>query len=276
LRADPGAHWPVIIVFFALALLATAGVVWLIVKPGPVNVGRVLTAIFLAGLAAVCIVGARFFWLRLQRRYRLHESGLEYFDGRQTHEISWDDVLEIYEVISSVKLLGLTVDAPQLGVAFVTTEGVRCDIDKSVLGSDQLAPIVSDAVNQSLRKRARRKQPRRQSVPFECVSLSEAGVVIQEPPPRSWWEVLKHRFESNVDTSVVVPGEYVWGDVRDIRVVSAMRGDKLSNHTTYSQLQIRVQVRKSPVFICGIPEFPNFTLFSELLEELKHPLTRAD
>lgn len=207
LCADPGAHWPIIIVCVVLALLAMSGVVWLIVKPGAVDVGRVLIAIFLAGVAALCVVGARFFWLRLQRRYRMHKSGLEYFDGRETHEISWDNVSEIYEVITSVKLLGLTVDAPQLGVAFVTSEGVRCEIDTNIRGSDRLAPLISAAVNGSLRDRARRNRKRRESVPFGCVSLSEAGVVVQELPPKSWWEVLKHRFESNVNTCVVVPGE---------------------------------------------------------------------
>ena len=176
---------------------------------------------------------------------------------------------------SSVKLLGLTVDSPHLGVAFVTSEGVRCEIDKNVQGADQLAPEVSREVNRRLRERARKKLERRQGVPFGCISLSEAGVTIQELPPKSWWEKLRHRFESNVDTSVVVPGEYAWHDVADIRVVSAVRGDRMSDRTTYNQLQIRVQGRKSPVCSWAVPEFPNFTVFCEVLEQLGRPLTHG-
>jgi hypothetical protein len=161
-------------------------------------------------------------------------------------------------------------------VEFVTSEGVRCQVDKNVQGSDQLAPIVSREVNRRLSERARKQLERRQNVPFGCVSLSETGVVIQEPPATAWWEKLKHRFESNVDTSVVVSGEYAWHDVRDIRIVSAVRGDRMSDRTTYNQLQIRVQGRKSPVLIWAVPEFPNFTVFCEVLEQLGRPLTHGE
>jgi len=275
-RADPGAHWPAIIVFAVLALLAATGVVWLIIKPGTIDVGRILTALFLALFAVACVIGAWIYWVRLQRRYRLLNGGIEYFDGRQTHEITWKSVTEIYEVISSVKLLGLTVDSPQLRVEFVTSEGVRCQVDKDVQGSDQLAPIVSREANRTLSERARKLLERRQNVPFGCVSLSQSGITVEEPAPKPWWENLKHRFESNVDTRVVVPGEYAWHDVEGIRVVAAVRGDRLSDRTTYNQLQIRVQGRKDPVLIYAIPEFPNFAVFCEVLEELGRPLTQGE
>jgi hypothetical protein len=237
---------------------------------------KVLIPPFLALLAVVCVIGVRYYWVQLHRRYRLVQGGLEYFDGRQTREIPWKSVTEIYEVVFSVKLLGLTVDSPHLGVALVTSEGVRCEIDKNVRGADQLAPIVSREVNRRLSERARKRLERRQSVAFGCVSLSETGVAIQEPPPKPWWEKLKHRFESNVDTSVVVPGEYAWHDVADVRVVSAVRGDRMSDRTTCNQLQIRVQGRKSPVCSCAVPEFPNFTAFCEVLEQLGRPLTQGE
>jgi hypothetical protein len=275
-RADPGAHWPIIIVCAVLALLFTAGAVWGIIKPGPVTVGTFWVPPFLALLAVVCVICVRYFWVQLHRRYRLVQGGLEYFDGRQTHEIPWKSVTEIYEVVFSVKLLGLTVDSPHLGVAFVTSEGVRCEIDKNVQRADQLAPIVSREVNRRLSERARKKLERRQGVPFGCVSLSETGVVIQELPPKPWWEKLKHRFESNVDTSVVVPGEYAWHDVEGIGAVSAVRGDRMADRTTYNQVQIRVRGRNDPVLICAVPEFPNFTVFCEVLEQLGRPLTHDE
>lgn len=275
-RADPGAYWPMIIVCAVLALLASIGTVWGAIRPGPVDVLRILVPPLLALLAVVCVIGVRYYWVQLHRRYRLVNGGLEYFDGRQQHEIPWKSVTEIYEVISSVKLLGLNVDSPQLGVEFVTTEGVRCQVDKNVQGADQLAPIVSREVNRRLGERARKKLELRKSVRFGCVSLSETGVAVEEPPPKPWWEKLKHRFESNVDTSVVVPGEYVWHDVEGIRVVTAVRGDRMSDLTTYNQVQIRVQRRNDPVLICAIPEFPNFTVFCEVLEQLGRPLSRGE
>jgi hypothetical protein len=275
-RADPGAHWPMIIVCAVLALLATAGSVWGIIKPDGIVALKVMIPPFLALLAVTCVIGVRYYWVQLRRRYQLIDGGLKYFDGRQLHEIPWKSVTEIYEVISSVKLLGLTLDSPQLGVEFVTSEGVRCQVDKNVQGSDQLAPIVSREVNRRLSERARKKLERRQGVPFGCISLSETGVAIQELPPKPWWEKLKHRFESNVDTGVVVPGEYPWHDVRDIRVVSAVRGDRMADRTTYNQLQIRVQGRKSPVCCWAVPEFPNFTVFCEVLEQLGRPLTQGE
>ena len=201
-RADPGAYWPMIIVCAVLALLATIGTVWGAIKPGPVDVLRILVPPFLALLAVVCTIGVRYYWLQLHRRYRLVKDGLEYFDGRQTHEVPWKSVSETYEVVFSVKLLGLTVDSPHLGVALVTSEGVRCEIDKNVQGADQLAPIVSREVNRWLSERARKKLERRQGVPFGCISLSETGVAIQEPPPKPW------RFESWRKGETVVVG---WG-----------------------------------------------------------------
>lgn len=177
-RADSGAYWPMILVCAVLALLATAGFVWGIIKPGGEIALKVLIPPFLALLAVVCAIGARFYWVQLHRRYRLLKDGLEYFDGRQSHEIPWKSVTEIYEVVFSVQMLGLTVDSPQLGVEFVTSEGVRCQIDKNVQGSDQLAPIVSREVNRRLSQRARKELDRRQSVPFGCVRLSDAGVVM--------------------------------------------------------------------------------------------------
>jgi hypothetical protein len=212
-RADPGAHWPAIITFCVLALLSLAGVVWLIIRPGPITPGRVLTALFLAVLALLFVAGARWFWLKLGRLFRLHSAGLEYFDGRQTHDIPWDQVVEVYETISSVKLLGVAVDAPQFQVALVTNDGIRCAINRDIQGSDRLAPVVSRAVNQRLSEWASRQLLRRRPVSLGCLSLSETGILIAPPAPLPWWEAVRRRFESQVGSVIVVPGEYAWENI---------------------------------------------------------------
>lgn len=273
-RAAPGAHWPIIAVFAVLALLCLVGIGWLIIKPGPIDIGRIFTTVVLLILAVVFAIGAGYFWLRLQRRLRLQPGGLEYFDGRQTHRIAWDDVQEIYEVISSVKMLGITVESPQFALALVTSRGVRCDIDKDIQDFQTLGPIVSAEVNRSLSLRARQKLERREFVPFGAVSLSERGVRIQEPAPRPWWEELKQRFEGQTQPRFAQPGEYPWQNVRAIQIVPAIHGSKWADHTTYNQLEI--QGHNSQIYGCPIPLFPNFAVFNVVLAELNHPLVRAE
>jgi hypothetical protein len=273
-RADPAAHWPIIGVLAVLALLSLVGVGWLIVKPGPVDVGRVLTAVFLFILAGAFLAGLGYYWLRMARWIRLEEKGLTYFDGRQTHNIRWDDVQEVYEVISSVKLLGITVDAPQFALSLVTSGGVRCEIDKDIRGCQTLGPLVSREVNRSLSQRARHKLARRESVPFGAVSLSEAGVRIEEPAALPWWETLKHKLEGQAQPRFAVPGQYAWQQVRAIQIVPAMEGSKWADHTTYNQLQI--QGLTSPLYGCPVPLFPNFAVFTETLDALNRPLVRAE
>ena len=130
-------------------------------------------------------------------------------------------------------------------------------------------------MNRSLRKRAKRRLKHGRSVAFGCVCLSEAGIDIEEPPPKSLVEFLKHG-RGNVNKGVAVPGQYAWDDVNDIRVARAIYGSRLSKHTTYNELQIRVNRRKDPVFAWGIPEFPNFALFEKVLKALGHELERAE
>lgn len=273
-RADPAAHWPIILVLVVLTLLALVGVVWVIIRPGPIDIGRILTALLLGTLAVVFVAVAGYFWLRLQRRIQLRERGLEYFDGRQTHLFSWDDVRDIYEVITSVKLLGLTVDAPNFGALLVTKDGVRCEIDSNMQGFQTLGPLVSGEVNASLLQRARSALKQGGRVPFGQVSLSQRGVVIEEATAQPWWEMLKQRFEGHTEPRVAVPGEYGWQDIRAIQIVPAVHGEKWADHTTYNQLEI--QTRHGPVYGCPVPVFPNFAVFTEILNELKHPLVQAE
>jgi hypothetical protein len=261
-------------VLAVLTLLALAGVVWLIIKPGPIDVGRVLTASFLGLLAVGFIIGAGYYWLRLQRRISPQPGGLEYFDGRQSHKISWDDVREIYEVVTSVKMLGITVDSPALGVALVTQSGVRCEIDKNIQGWQTLGPIVSREVNQNLSRRVREQLKRRERVQFGPVGLSLTGIVIQQPTPVPWWETLKQKIDNQPQSRVVVPGEYSWKDVGAIQIAPAMHGDKWADHTTYNQLEIWGP--QAPVYVCPIPVFPNFAVFTEILEALKRPLGKRE
>lgn len=273
-RADPGAHWPIIGVLAVLALLSLVGVAWLLIKSGPIDVGRVLTTLLLFTLAAVFLIGVGYFWLRLQRRIRLQERGLEYFDGRQTHQILWDDVEEIYEVVTSVKMLGITVDAPKFALALVTKEVVRCEIDTNVKGFQTLGPLVSGEVNRSLRQRARQKLARHQSVPFGPLNLLAVGIRIDQPAARPWWEELKQRFEGQAQPRFAVPGEYAWRSIRAIQLVSATHGDKWADHTTYNQVEIHGPT--SAIYGCPVPLFPNFALFTEILAELNHPLVQGE
>jgi hypothetical protein len=274
-RADPGAHWPIIITLAVLALLCVAGVGWLIIKPGPVTPGRILTAMFLGALGLLFVAGARMFWLRLQRRILVRAGGLEFFDGRQTHDIAWDRVSEIHEVISSVKMLGVTVDSPQLRLAIATLDGVRCEIDKDYREADRLAVLVSGEVDRRVSARALSNLERRRPVEFGCLSVSANGILITAPSPLPWREAVRQRFESQVNSRVVVPGEYAWENVRDLRITRALRGSRLSDHAVYSQIEIHVQGSTSPVYVCAIQEFPNFAAFGEVLDALHHPLSAA-
>ena len=274
-RADPGAHLPMIGVCAVIAVLCIVGVVWVIIRPGVSDVGRVFTALVLFTLAVVCLGTAAYFWLRMQRRIGLRPSGLTYFDGRHSHQIAWGDVQEIHEEISSVKLLGITVDSPKLGLVLVTTSGVRCEVDQNIRGFETLGPLVSREVNRELGQRAKSQLAARQGVRFGPLLLSQEGVRIEQPQERPWWEILKERLEGQAPARVAVPGQYAWKDIA-VRVAPAMQGEKLGRHTTYNELQIFTRGREDKVFACPIPIFPNFAVFAQTLNDLKQPLLRAE
>lgn len=105
------------------------------------------------------------------------------------------------------------------------------------------------------------------------MQTSLTGIVIQQPPP-PLWETLKQKIDNQPQSRVVVPGEYSWKDVGAIQIAPAMQGDKWADHTTYNQLEIWGP--KAPVFVCPIPVFPNFAVFTEILEALKRPLGKRD
>jgi hypothetical protein len=272
-RADPGAHLPTILVCAVIAVLCVVGVVWGIIRPGANAVGAVFLALVLGPLAVVCVGVAVFLWLRMQRRIGLALGGLAYFDGRQSHQIAWADVQEIYEEVSSVKMLGITVDSPKLGVAVVTKAGVRCEVDQNIRGYETLSPLVAREVHRELGQRVRGQLAARQGARFGPVLVSHEGVRIEQPVERPWWDTLKERLEGQTPARVAVPGQHGWKDVV-IRIAPAMQGDKLSNHTTYNELQIFARGRDDRVFACPIPLFPNFAEFVDVLGELKQPLRR--
>jgi hypothetical protein len=175
-----------------------------------------------------------------------------------------------------VKLLGITVDSPQVQLAIVTDDGVRCEIDGDFREAGRLVPIVSFEVQRRLSARARDALRQRRRVDFGCLSVSETGIRITEPTPLPWYETLRRRFESQVNSRIVVPGEYPWENVCELCVARAIRGSRLADHTVYSQLEIHVRALASPVYVSAIAEFPNFAAFGEVLEELGRSLNAAN
>ena len=270
-RADPGAHLPIILVCAVIALLCLAGAVWANIRPGANVVGGVLTALVLGTLAVVGVGVAVYYWLRMQRRISLAPNGLTYFDGRQSHQIAWADVQEIYEEVSSVKMLGMTVDSPKLGVVVVTKAGVRCEVDQNIRSYETLGPLVAREVHRELGQRVRGQLAARPGARFGPVTVSQEGVRIDQPSERPWWETLKERLEGQAPARVAVPGQHGWKDVV-VRIAPAMQGDRMSNHTTYNELQIFARGRDDRVFACPIPLFPNFAEFVDTLGLLKQPL----
>jgi len=212
-RAVLGGHLPIILVCAVIAVLCIVGAVWANIRPGASVVGGVLAALVLLAIAVVCVGTAIYSWLRMQRRIVLAASGLTYFDGRQTHEIAWGDVQEILEEVSSVKMLGITVDSPKLGVLLVSKEGVRCEVDQNIRGYETLGPLVSREVHRELGQQARGQLAARQGVQFGPVVVSHEAVRIEQPGVRPWWETLKEKLEGQAPARVAVPGQYAWKDV---------------------------------------------------------------
>jgi hypothetical protein len=270
-RADPGAHVPIILVCGVIALLCIAGVVWGFVRPGATLGGGLFLALVLGAVAIACLVVAGYFGLRLRRRYELSPRGLNYFDGQTTHAIAWGDVAEICEEVSSVKMLGITVDSPKIGLVLTTQSGVRCEVNQDIRGYQTLAPLISREVNRDLGQRAIRQLSARQPVRFGPLLLAMEGVRLEAPPPRHWQDTLKENLEGQKPTRVVVPGQHAWQDIV-VRIVPATEGDKLSRHTNYNELQILTRGSQDPVFAWPIPQFPNFAVFVSMLKGLKQPL----
>ena len=270
-RASPGAHWPIILVCAVIALLCVAGVVWGFVRPGATVTGAVFLTLVLGAVAVACVGVAIYCWVRMQRRITLSPAGLTYFDGRQAHSIAWGDVREICEEVSSVKMLGITVDSPKFGLILASKSGVRCEVDQNISGYETLAPLVSREVNRELAQRARGQLAKSQGVQFGPLLVSHEGVRIEQQPDRPWWETLKEKMEGNAPARVAVPGQYAWKDLA-VRIASAMQGEKLGRHTTFNELQIFTRGRDAKVFACPIPNFSNFAVFVQTLEDLKQPL----
>jgi hypothetical protein len=237
--------------------------------------GAVFGTLVLVAVAVVCVGTAVYFWLRMQRRYGLSANGISYFDGRQMHQIAWGDVQEILEEVSSVKMLGITVDSPKLSVLLVSKSGVRCEINNEMRGYETLGPLVSREVNREVGQRAKSQLAARQGVRFGPLVMSHEGVRIEQQPDRPWWETMKEKLEGNAPSRVAVPGQYGWRDIA-IRIAQAMQGEKLGRHTTYNELQIFARGREDRVFACPIPQFPNFAIFVETLNDLKQPLLQAE
>jgi hypothetical protein len=274
-RADPGAHLPIMLVCGVIALLCTAGVVWGFIRPGATLADGLFLTLALGTVAVACVVVAGYFWLRLQRRYELSARGLSYFDGQKTHSIAWGDVAEICEEVSSVKMLGITVDSPKIGLVLTTHSGVRCEVNQDIRGYQTLAPLISREVNRELGQLARRKLVAHQPVRFGPLRVAQDGIRIEAAPPRHWRETLQERLEGQQPTRVVVPGQFGWKDIV-VRVVPAVEGDKLSRHTTYNELQILIRGREDRVFAWPIPQFPNFAIFVTTLQDLQQPLLLPD
>ena len=55
-------------------------------------------------------------------------------------------------------------------------------------------------------------------------------------------------------------------------VAAHTRGEALSRKISFNQLEIRQRGRKAPVCVYPIPQFPNFAVFSEVMEQLGHPI----
>jgi hypothetical protein len=274
-RADLGAHLPMILVCGVIALLCIAGVVWGVIRPGATIAGGLFLALVLGTVAVLCVVVAGYFWLRLQRRYELSSRGLSYFDGRRTHSIAWADVAEICEEVSTVKMLGITVDSPKYGLVLTTHSGVRCEVNQDIRGYETLAPLISREVNRELGQLAKRQLAARQPVRFGPLLVAPEGIRLEAAPPRHWSETLKEKLEGQEPTRVVVPGQYAWKDIL-LRIVPAMEGERLGRHTTFNQLQILLRGREDRVFAWPIPLFPNFGIFVTTLQDLNQPLLMPD
>lgn len=272
-RANPGAHLPVILVCAVIALLCIAGIVWGIVRPGATIGGAVFLAVALGAVAIACVVAAVYFGLRMRRRITLSPSGLAYFDGRQAHQIAWGDVQEVMEEVSSVKMLGVTVDAPKLGLTLVSKAGVRCEVDQNITGYDTLGPLVSREVNREMIQRTRGQLSARQSAQFGALVITREGLRIEQPAQRPWNETLKEKLEGNAPGRVAIPGQYAWSQVA-IRIVPAMEGEKLARHSTYNELRVDVKGGAERIFAWPIPLFPNFAAFVDALTLLKQPLLK--
>lgn len=270
-RRDPGRHGAVLAVCCVLSLLALAGIGWMIVMPDATALRRAVTIAVLAAALVGAGVGVRHTWRMLAQRFRLHEHGLSYFDGRAAHHLHWTDVAEIRESVSTVKMYGITTDGPKLAVALVSDAGVRCSIGTDVLELEALSPVVVRAVNDCLREDALKRLQRGEAVSFGVVAVSDQGVALDAPPPRSRlqsiWDRMSYTFGPEIK-----PCRLGWEDIADIRVAARAHGDKLSRQVTFNQVEIRRRGRKTPVCRYPIPDFPNFTVFAEVLERLGHPL----
>lgn len=273
-RRDPGLHGTMIAVMAVLSILLLVGIAWLAIKPDGHLAGKVATALFLAALLLLAAYGIRHFWLALWQRFRLHERGLIYFDGRDSHSIPWSRVAEIRETICTVKLYGITASGPKPELELVTTDGVRCSIGTDVLDLESLSPVVAEEVNASLRGRAQQALRRRNPVRFGILSISNRGLVIEAPAPKTWWQELQDRFSTSVHPPVVQPCELSWEEVGGIHLAKTTRGDALADQTTYHRLEIRQKGTERPVLEYPVPEFANFQVFTEVLDALQHPLSK--
>jgi hypothetical protein len=266
-RANLDESLPMVFVLGGLAMLIPFGCYLIIRKAGPWDAVRIGCLLFLAGLAAICLYGVRFYWRASRRAVSLHENGVSYFDGTRGHAIPWSEIAEIYEVTSGMTVLGISVGKSKPEVTIVTDQGVQVRIDKTILGGDELAPMVASAVNDLLRPHAEKRLRNREPVTFGCLSVSEKGIVIEKPSRRSIVGSVQYQLETDMDDFEARPGDYAWGDIRDIRIATG------SSHTaSYKQVEIYVVGHKFPAFLCGIPEFPNFWLFTETLRQLNRPL----
>jgi hypothetical protein len=270
-RRDPGGPGALLVVCCILGVLALVGIWWMIVKPDSSVIGRVLTIAALAGVFAGAAFGVRQFWLQFEQRFRLHEHGLSYFDGRTAHRLHWNDIVEITESISTAKMYGITVSGPKLGVDLASRDGVRCSIGTDVQDLEALSTVVAHAVNDCLRKQARKQLRQGEAVKFGPVAVSAHGVVLDAPPPRSWLKSIQDRV-SDIFPPEIEPCQLEWQEVTEIRVASRTHGEKMARQITFNQLEIRRRGRKAPVCAYPVPQFPNFTVFAEVLEQLGHPL----
>src|SRR5262245_8267370 len=186
-------HGAVLAVFCILSVLALVVIWWMIVKPDSSAIGRALTIAVLAAVFVGAVFGIRHYWLLLAQRFRLHEQGMSYFDGRTSHRLHWTDIVEIRESISTAKLYGITTSGPKLEVALVSRDGVHCSIGTDVLDLEALSTLVARAVNDCLRQNALEKLQRGKAVQFGLVAVSAQGVVLDAPAPRSWLKSIQDR-----------------------------------------------------------------------------------
>ena len=266
-RRDPGQYLALLSVVAILGVLALVGIGWMIIKPDSSAVGGVGTIAVLAAIVVGAGFGIREFRLLLAQRFRLHEDGLCYYDGRTVHHLHWTDIAEIKESVSTAKMYGITTSGPKLEVDLISRDRVHCSIGADVLDLQALSPVVARAVNDCLRESARQNLRQRKPVRFGVVTVSERGVVLDAPPPRSWLESIHDRMSYRFAPEVE-PCELAWPDIADIRVASRTHGDRPARQITFNQLEIRRRGRKAPVCVYPVPEFPNFTVFTEVMEQL--------